>query len=203
MLRKAVTDGLTDPITAARLIEAGIDNVKVDGGFHMKDLASQLRDLDDGKVAFVTLSGDPANIDGDEVLRINPTKAAEAIAALGAFAAPSAKPCGRHINGTSSRLPGMPSWLIVGARVRWRSENGSSPVCFAVASSLSARPRSPVAAGASVRTDPRRASSATGSSRCRSWRTWFPIFGPPDRSQLHEVGASAPEVITTTTCSLS
>ncbi len=87
VVRKAVADGLTNPIKAARLIEAGIDNVKVDSGFgvgDMKSLAGQLRDLDDGKVAPVALTGDPVKINGDDVLRINPAKTAEIVAAFGA-----------------------------------------------------------------------------------------------------------------------
>ncbi len=87
VLRKAVAEGLTNPVTAARLIEAGIGNVRVDGGFgvgDMKSLASQLRDLDDGKVAFVALTGDPVTIDGAEVLRLNPAAAADVLNAFGA-----------------------------------------------------------------------------------------------------------------------
>ena len=87
VLRKSVADGLTNPVTAAKLIEAGIDNVKVDGGFgvsDMKSLASQLRDVDDGKVAFVALTGDPVKIDDADVLRLNPAKAAEVLGAFGA-----------------------------------------------------------------------------------------------------------------------
>jgi len=86
VLRKSVADGLTNPVTASKLIEAGIDNVKVDGSFgvgDMKSLASQLRDLDDGRLAFVALTGDPVKIDGAEVLRLNPMKAAEVLGAFG------------------------------------------------------------------------------------------------------------------------
>ena len=87
LVRKAVADGLTNPVKAAKLIEAGIDNVKVDSGFgvgDMKSLASQLRDLDDEKVAPVALTGDPARIDGDDVLKLNPAKAADILTAFGA-----------------------------------------------------------------------------------------------------------------------
>ncbi|MEJ7764645.1 MAG: LCP family protein [Acidimicrobiales bacterium] len=87
VVRKSVAEGLTNPIKAARLIEAGIDNVKVDTGFSMgdmKSLASQLRDLDDGKVAPVALTGDPVVIDGQDVLKVNPARASEVLAAFGA-----------------------------------------------------------------------------------------------------------------------
>ncbi len=87
VLRKAVADGLTNPITAARLIEAGIGNVRVDGGFtvgDMKSLASQLRDLNEGKVAFEALTGDPVSIDGADVLKLNPASAAGLLSAFGA-----------------------------------------------------------------------------------------------------------------------
>jgi len=87
VVRKSVADGLTNPIKAARLIEAGIDNVKVDSGFgvgDMKSLADQLRDLDESKVAPVALTGDPIVIDGQDVLKVNPAKTSEVLMAFGA-----------------------------------------------------------------------------------------------------------------------
>jgi hypothetical protein len=88
VVRKAVADGLTNPVKAAKLIEAGIDNVKVDSSFglnEMKKLANQLRDLDDNKIAFAALTGDPVKTaDGADVLRLNPSKANETLAAFGA-----------------------------------------------------------------------------------------------------------------------
>jgi len=87
VVRKAVADGLTNPVKAAKLIEAGVDNVKVDGGFgvnDMKKLASQLRDLDDSKIAFAALTGDPVQIGDAEVLKLNASKANEVLAPFGA-----------------------------------------------------------------------------------------------------------------------
>ena len=87
VVRKAVADGLTNPVTAARLIEAGVDNVKVDSSFgvgDMKKLASQLRDLDDSKIAFAALTGDPVKIGDADVLKVNPARANEVLAAFGA-----------------------------------------------------------------------------------------------------------------------
>ena len=87
VVRKSVAEGLTNPVKATRLIEAGIDNVTVDSGFgvgDMKSLAGQLRDLDDGKIAPVALTGDPVKIDGADVLKLNPAMAAEVLAAFGA-----------------------------------------------------------------------------------------------------------------------
>ena len=87
VVRKAVAEGLNNPVKAAKLIEAGVDNVKVDSGFgvgDMKKLANQLRDLDDSRIAFLALTGDPVNIDGNEVLKLNQTRANEALAAFGA-----------------------------------------------------------------------------------------------------------------------
>jgi len=87
VVRKSVADGLTNPVKAARLIEAGISNVKVDDTFgvgDMKQLASQLKDLDEGKIAFVALTGDPVTINGADVLKLNPAKANDMLAAFGA-----------------------------------------------------------------------------------------------------------------------
>ena len=111
VVRKAVADGMTNPVKAARLIEAGIDNVKVDSGFgvgDMKNLASQLRDLDEGKVAPVALTGDPARIDGEDVLKLNPAKAGEVLAVFGAKL-PGAP--------ATTRLAGPPGTIPAGTAV--------------------------------------------------------------------------------------
>jgi LCP family protein required for cell wall assembly len=87
VVRKAVADGLTNPVKAAKLIEAGVDNVKVDSTFgvsDMKKLANQLRDLDDSKIAFVALTGDPDKVGEADILRLNAAKANEVLAAFGA-----------------------------------------------------------------------------------------------------------------------
>jgi len=87
VVRKSVADGLTNPVKAARLIEAGISNVRVDDTFgvgDMKQLASQLRDLDEGKIAFVALTGDPVTINGADVLKLNQAKANDVLATFNA-----------------------------------------------------------------------------------------------------------------------
>ena len=107
VVRKSVAEGLTNPIKAAKLIEAGIDNVKVDDGFgvgDMKNLASQLRDLDEGKVAPVALTGDPARIDGEDVLKLNPVRANEVLAAFGAKL-PNAPATTRPGSGAPGTIP--------------------------------------------------------------------------------------------------
>jgi len=107
VVRKSVADGLTNPVKAARLIEAGIGNVKVDDTFgvsDMKQLASQLRDLDEGKIAFVALTGDAVTIGGADVLKVNLAKDNDMLAAFGAKV-PGATGAPRPAGGTAPVIP--------------------------------------------------------------------------------------------------
>ena len=107
VVRRSVSDGFTNPVKAARLIEVGIDNVRVDSGFgvgDMKSLAGQLRDLDEGKVAPVALTGDPVKVDGADVLKLNPARAAEVLAAFGAKL-PGAPTTSRGRTGSPGTIP--------------------------------------------------------------------------------------------------
>ncbi len=114
VVRKAVADGLTNPVRAAKLIEAGIDNVKVDSSFgvgDMKKLASQLRDLDDSKIAFAALTGDPDKIGDADVLRLNPARANEVLAAFGAKV-PGSTPTTRKGVGPAAAIPSGTSVVV-------------------------------------------------------------------------------------------
>jgi len=107
IVRKSVADGLTNPVKAARLIEAGIGNVKVDDTFgvgDMKQLAGQLRDLDESKIAFVALTGDPVVIGGADVLKLNVAKADDMLATFGATI-PGSTATARPTPGTGPMIP--------------------------------------------------------------------------------------------------
>lgn len=134
VVRKAVTDGLTNPVKAAKLIEAGIDNVQVDKGFgvaDMKKLASQLGGVDDGKIAFSAITGDPVKIGGASVLRINPERANEVLAAFGA------KIPGSSTTVTTRRGATVPALVPVGTSVVLFNAAGRDGLVAQVQSGLS------------------------------------------------------------------
>jgi LCP family protein required for cell wall assembly len=87
LVRKAVAEGLTNPIKAHKLIEAGIDNVQFDTGFGLKDmksLASQLKNLNEGGLTFLSIPGDAVMVNGDSVLRLDKSGANDVLVAFGA-----------------------------------------------------------------------------------------------------------------------
>jgi len=102
LVRKAIADGLTNPLKAHRLIDAGVKNLTVDKGFgvsDMKNLASQLRGVDEGGLVFLSIPGESIMVNGDSVLRLDKEGANEALVAFGApplvtttTAKPGAKP---------------------------------------------------------------------------------------------------------------
>jgi len=114
VVRKAVADGLTNPVKAARLIEAGIGNVRVDDTFgvgDMKQLAGQLRDLDESKIAFAALTGDPVIINGADVLKLNPAKANDVLSAFGARV-PGTTATTRPVLGVAPVIPSTTSVVL-------------------------------------------------------------------------------------------
>jgi len=106
VVHKAIRDGMTNPVTAYRLIDAGASHVTTDSGFGVNDmrrLVSQLRGLSDSGLTTLALTGTPFTAPGGaDVLRIDPAAANSVLAAFGA--------------------PGLPG----GARARTRPEASST-----------------------------------------------------------------------------
>lgn len=97
MLKKAVSSGLSNPLTLNRLIGIGIDNVRVDQQMSTKDitnLARRFRSIDADSVDMLTLPTTSAFIGGADVELLDTKKAQEFIDRLnGISAAPvSVKP---------------------------------------------------------------------------------------------------------------
>lgn len=82
MLKKAVSSGLTNPVTLNRLIGIGVDNVRVDQDMSSKDitnLARRFRSIDAESVDMLTLPTTEAFIGGADVLLLDSAKAQEII----------------------------------------------------------------------------------------------------------------------------
>jgi LCP family protein required for cell wall assembly len=87
LVRKALAEGLTSPLTAHRLINAAVKNLSVDPGFDpgdMRTLASQLRNVNEGGLVFLSIPGIPVKIGGADVLQLDKQGANEVLAAFGA-----------------------------------------------------------------------------------------------------------------------
>jgi len=87
VVHKAIRNGMTNPVTAYRLIDAGASHVTTDSGFGVNDmrrLASQLRGLRDSGLSTLALTGTPFTTPaGADVLRIDPAVAGPVVAAFG------------------------------------------------------------------------------------------------------------------------
>ncbi len=87
VLHKAIRDGLTNPVTAYKLINAGASHVTTDSGFgisDMRSLANQLRGISDSGLSSQALTGTPYTTPaGADVLKIDTVAAAPVLAAFG------------------------------------------------------------------------------------------------------------------------
>jgi LCP family protein required for cell wall assembly len=82
MMRRAVSSGLTNPLTLNRIIGIGVEDVTLDEGMSTSDLvrvARRFRSLDPETVDMQTLPTTPATIGGASVLRLDREKAQAAI----------------------------------------------------------------------------------------------------------------------------
>ncbi len=74
MMRKAVSSGLSNPLTLNRLVGIGVNDVTIDSAMSTTDLvrvAKRFRSLDPDTVDMLTLPTTPAKIGGADVLKIN------------------------------------------------------------------------------------------------------------------------------------
>ena len=113
MMKKAVSQGLSNPFTLNRLVGIGIDRVTIDSAFSTKDiynLAKRFRSLDPGKVDLLTLPTTPigrgSNYAGEQLLQ------------------PFAQVMIDRINGIDSTKPGG-ALSVKPSDVRVRVLNGS------------------------------------------------------------------------------
>ncbi len=94
MMKKAVSSGLTNPLTLNRIIGIGVDDVTIDSAMSTSDLARvarRFRSLDADTVDMQTLPTTPATIGGASVLRLDREKAQAAIDRLNGVEADAAE----------------------------------------------------------------------------------------------------------------
>jgi polyisoprenyl-teichoic acid--peptidoglycan teichoic acid transferase len=113
MMKKAVSSGISNPLTLNRLIGIGVKDVTLDEGMSTSDLVRvgrRFRSLDPDTVDMLTLPTTPANVGGASVLRLNKEQAQIYIDRLNGIAPPSGDGTGvrpgdvrvRVLNGTGA-----------------------------------------------------------------------------------------------------
>ena len=92
MMKKAVSSGISNPLTLNRLIGIGVKDVTLDDGMSTSDLvrvARRFRSLDPDTVDMLTLPTNPATVGGSSVLRLNKEQAQVYIDRLNGVGPPS------------------------------------------------------------------------------------------------------------------
>ncbi|MEN3314026.1 MAG: hypothetical protein V7605_260 [Acidimicrobiaceae bacterium] len=92
MMRKAVSSGLTNPLTLNRLIGIGVKDVTIDSSMSTSDLvrvARRFKSLNPDTVDMLTLPTTPVTIGGADVLRLNQAEAKTYIDRLNGLNAPA------------------------------------------------------------------------------------------------------------------
>jgi LCP family protein required for cell wall assembly len=78
MMKKALSSGITNPLTLNRLISVGVRDITFDSALSTKDLTAlgrRFSSLDPDRVVLRTLPTDPADIDGKSVLKLQTAQA--------------------------------------------------------------------------------------------------------------------------------
>ncbi len=78
MMKKALSAGITNPLTLNRLVDVGVHDVTFDSALSTKDLSNlgrRFSSLDPERVVLRTLPTDPADIDGKAVLKLQTAQA--------------------------------------------------------------------------------------------------------------------------------
>jgi len=113
MMRKAVSSGLTNPLTLNRLVGIGVKDVTIDSAMSTSDLvrvARRFKSLDPDTVDMLTLPTTDANIGGADVLKLNQTEAQGYI---------------DRLNGIGQTASGAPEIRPRDVRVRILNGNGT------------------------------------------------------------------------------
>jgi len=113
MMRKAVSSGLTNPLTLNRLVGIGVKDVTIDSAMSTSDLvrvARRFKSLDPDTVDMLTLPTTDANIGGAAVLKLNQGEAKSYI---------------DRLNGIAQRPSGAPDIRPHDVRVRVLNGNGT------------------------------------------------------------------------------
>jgi LCP family protein required for cell wall assembly len=111
LVRKALAEGLTNPLTAHRLIGAAVENLTVDPGFDpadMRSLANQLRNFNEGGLVFLSIPGIPIKVGGADVLQLDKAGARDVLGAFGAQP-PSTTTTRPSVGATATTAPAPPT----------------------------------------------------------------------------------------------
>jgi polyisoprenyl-teichoic acid--peptidoglycan teichoic acid transferase len=109
MMKKALSQGITNPLTLNRLIDVGVRDVTFDSALSTKDLTSlgrRFSSLDPDRVVLRTLPTDPADIDGKSVLKLQTAQAQPMIDLLNGRAPLDTTPTTVAGTGTTTTSPG-------------------------------------------------------------------------------------------------
>ncbi len=124
MMRKAVSSGLTNPLTLNRLVGIGVKDVTIDSAMSTSDLvrvARRFKSLDPDTVDMLTLPTTDATIGGASVLKLNQSEAQSYI---------------DRLNGVGQPGPGGPEIRPHDVRVRVLNGNGSEGAASKAAADL-------------------------------------------------------------------
>ncbi len=124
MMRKAVSSGLTNPLTLNRLVGIGVKDVTIDSAMSTSDLvrvARRFKSLDPDTVDMLTLPTTDATIGGASVLRLNQGEAQSYI---------------DRLNGIGQPGPGGPEIRPRDVRVRVLNGNGTEGAASKVGGDL-------------------------------------------------------------------
>jgi len=126
MMKKALSAGISNPLTLNRLIGVGVRDVTFDSALSSKDLSAlgrRFSSLDPDRVVLRTLPTDPADIDGKSVLKLQTAQAQPMIDLLNGVA-PVDSPPTTAAAPPSTTTPGASTPTVKPSEVRVRVLNG-------------------------------------------------------------------------------
>ena len=119
MMKKALSSGITNPLTLNRLISVGVRDVTFDSALSTKDLTAlgrRFSSLDPDRVVLRTLPTDPADIDGKSVLKLQTAQAQPMIDLLNGKAPVDVTPT--TVPGTGATTSAPPPTSATGSMVK-------------------------------------------------------------------------------------
>ena len=130
MMKKALSSGITNPLTLNRLISVGVRDVTFDSALSTKDLTAlgrRFSSLDPDRVVLRTLPTDPADIDGKSVLKLQTAQAQPMIDLLNGKAPVEVTPTTVAGTGPTTSAPATPTTAesaVKPSQVKLRVLNG-------------------------------------------------------------------------------
>jgi len=139
MMKKALSAGISNPLTLNRLIGVGVKDVTFDSALSSKDLSAlgrRFSSLDPDKVVLRTLPTDPADIDGKSVLKLQTAQAQPMIDLLNGEGSVESPPTTAAVPATTSPTTSTPTVKPSEVRVRVLNGVGTPGAATKAATSL-------------------------------------------------------------------